>query len=520
MGVEFRVRCIILVANCCLNILVLFPILAYFYWRFNVLSNDLQFLIIQKRYPNAIKLSCCFVFFILLFERNFVAFGNGEFVEVFGETFIHVTTRISRVIYIMLQGVIFCGLWRFWLIHYDLKIAHCLSQSKWKKYLNSQLTENNWFINNKQKYGSTTYVKKVVITMWLIFSVIRITLFQLFLFHPTLLSLAQSIDSVLYLIPIILVLIIGVKAPHIQDKFYLRKEMTYYCLIVIIAIAIYIIGIVINRIGIIDYYWIQAIFCVDASLSVFGLAMIQTAWITRQIKMDPAYRNQHTILSNMNEMNDMQKSNKEITMKSYLSEQQGFDKFVQHLQKEFCLEIILFLIETNQFKELVKKRQKLQFIHEETCEEYKTDIYGGIFGEVMVPKSQIVYQIFKDEQPNMEPTKSFRNKILSIDGLPEFVMTHSNNRSTINLDEMSKLKTACFLLYDRYIRIGAELELNISYHVRYSLIQLLSNPTQFIEKNHDVNKDKLFALFDDAIKEQMSLMMYSFTRFKVELKFS
>eukprot|EP01084_Bolivina_argentea_P247490 414049_1 len=517
--VEIRTRILVLIFNIFVNVLILTPIFARCYVIFNRLSKHSQLLIIQKRYPNIIKLSCYFCFFILLFERSVVIFVNANLEEIVGKTTIMLTARLSRFTYVMVSVVIMCGLWRFWLIFYELKIAHTLSHNEWKKHLNSTIAKNNWFINNRRTYGSQKYIQKIMIISWVIFSIIRIIMFQLFMFHQTLNSLCRSIDAVLYLLPIVLVLIIGCKAPSIQDKFYLRQEITRYCLIVIISILIYIVSIILNRLNVVEEYWIKFVMCNIVSLSAFALVMTQTWWITYKIRMDPIYQDaqQHPLYHI--EMNDIPKN--QITMRSYLSEQQGFESFVQHLQKEFSLEIILFLIETNQFKTLLKMKQstlRLTRIDEHEENEYKNDVYQGIFThQIDVPKSQIVYQIFEDEQPNLQPSTSLRNKISSVDSLPEFTMSLSNNHTTIDLDEISKLKTVCFLLYDRYISVGSELEINISFDVRNNLAKLLDDATEFIQNDHEMNKRKLFYLFDDAIKEQMRLMMSSFSRFKKEL---
>eukprot|EP01084_Bolivina_argentea_P008268 15479_1 len=447
MALSVSLRVTVLILQLILNIGILLPLLIYSYYRFNKLCADSQLLIIQKRYPSIIKITVILCLLTLCIERNIGALLYSELVD---NAFL---ARTDRIIYAIVQAVLVCGLWRVWMIFYDLKTSKVLTDSNWKKYLNASLFENNFYLANKSKYGSSNFVKKVIFISWLSTAIIRITLFQLWMFDKRFV-IARFIDAFLYLVLVILIWMINFLSPSIEDKFYFKMEMYYYCLVLFIGIFFYVLFIIIQGTEIMDIYYPNILISIDGSIILWTLCMIQTQWITHKIKNNPSY-NASFIGGGKYKMvklivNDAHKKKKQISLKEYISNQQGFEAFVKHLHQEFSLELILFIIEISQFKELIIKKEQIIALSVDEEE-------GIISSNIKIPKSQIVHQLFADEA--------------------------MNEHSTVYLDDLSKLKSVACLLYDRYIYPGAELEINISYGHRNSLRAVLGNSETFMKNN-------------------------------------
>eukprot|EP01084_Bolivina_argentea_P120969 214447_1 len=47
--------------------------------------------------------------------------------------------------------------WRLWMYYYDIKWIYAVSNRVWESLIDKRATENNWFINNRDKYGNWRY---------------------------------------------------------------------------------------------------------------------------------------------------------------------------------------------------------------------------------------------------------------------------------------------------------------------------------------------------------------------------
>eukprot|EP01084_Bolivina_argentea_P211953 360401_1 len=210
--IDFNIRCAVLISNLVLNVFILAPILMYNLRHFNALTKEIKFLILQKRHPSIIKMACIACLICLLFERNIIVFLNCNFIDIFSETFIRAIWRLERSIYPIISAIIWLGVWRCWHTFYDLKTAKAANEGTWKRYLNSELVRTNWYLNNKTKYNSYYYIRKIIFILWIISTIIQVTLFQLFMFHTQYHQLTRLVDAILYLTPVILCWIISCNA--------------------------------------------------------------------------------------------------------------------------------------------------------------------------------------------------------------------------------------------------------------------------------------------------------------------
>eukprot|EP01083_Nonionella_stella_P198833 729701_1 len=152
-------------------------------------------------------------------------------------------------------------------------------------------------------------------------------------------------------------------------------------------------------------------------------------------------------------------------------------KFMQHLIKEFSMECLLALIEFHQFRSHVMERFHL-------CEETETTTSRvNIAFSENVPKSDIVYT--QELQDNEKDDDAY---------------------------VLCKLK-AC-KLYHKYIKNGAEFEINISHRSRVGLTQLMANQEIWISEENGMKESDLATVFDGAMLEMITMLNFSLTRFK------
>ena len=85
-------------------------------------------------------------------------------------------------------------------------------------------------------------------------------------------------------------------------------------------------------------------------------------------------------------------------------------------------------------------------------------------------------------------------------------------------DEVHDLKIKAHHVYRKYVMVGGELEINISWECRKSVIEILDDLELLISTDAVTLKD-LFNIFNDCKFEMWNLMLGSFSRYKSKLKF-
>eukprot|EP01083_Nonionella_stella_P134497 409200_1 len=508
--INIKVRWVVFITHVIVHSFIAFPIVLYSYFQFNHLTKKQTLLIIQKRYPSIVKLQCYICFFILIIERNLVVFLNAGFVELIDPNVLFILSRIQRVIYPSMSILFWCILWRFWHIYYEFQLAKALSDSQWTQYLNSNMLRYNWFISNKSKYGMTTYTTKVMMVSLFLVTIIRITAFQIFMFNggEKALRIEYFVDIILYLIPFTLIAVLACKAPSIHNTFYIKQEVTYCAIHLYGSLFGCIVFVVISQTNIVESYWLNIIFSYILTWAALSVCIVQTSWVKYKVQQASRKSDEYGPIAMTN-------------MKQYIKTREGFDLFIAHLQQEFSLELMLFFIEVFQFKTLIKSNcedglletdtnrtnkinvavlehetQGFEIENEFEHDDYKLSDYESILMNLRIPQSEIVHQLFEKERPNLNPTPSI----------------HSDFSTGVDI---TALKTVSFLLDSRYIKRGSQLEINISCGCRQSLEEQLGD-IETLVRNDKIGLIELYHVWDEAIREICTLLLYSFDRFRVD----
>eukprot|EP01083_Nonionella_stella_P070965 190263_1 len=212
---------------------------------------------------------------------------------------------------------------------------------------------------------------------------------------------------------------------------------------------------------------------------------IMTRWVINKVKNDPAIQQQYsetseTIISaafaNPNGKKGHQLAAslelKSIKLDEILQNNEHFTCFMKHLANEFSMELLLSLVEFIQFKQL---------IHEQM-------------------------QDTSTEQPNAHLQFS------------DIELAKCIPQSSIVHDPEDELEVKALKIYNKYVAVGSEWEINVHSAVRQQLMH------RFDVTYHAKSKDEsiewtppaLYIVFDDCSQEMMKLLRYSLTRFKTK----
>jgi len=241
---------------------------------------------------------------------------------------------------------------------------------------------------------------------------------------------------------------------------------------------------------IISYVWTSALFCYAfcnlivfimgahlitvfliqccGLIAVFSPPFISTFWVLQQIKV-----------SQQKDSNiPVQSENHSLQIYDILQDKELIDLFMQHLIEEFSMECLLSVIEFQQFKSY--SMQQLNINTTDMGDAIKTVIFPD-----NVPQSNIVYNDHGEE-------------------------TEGEG------DMLLLFKIKAYKLYEKYIKIGTEFEINISYRTRGTLQYLMKDYDQWISDQNRIDSLDLVKIFESAETEMIKLLNHSKYRFKFE----
>ena len=77
---------------------------------------------------------------------------------------------------IILYGLLYSLLCRFWIIRYDIQFVRAQCNNKWRSVINEEYVEQNWYIIHKSKWGNckfiTTHILLPIYTICIVSSII------------------------------------------------------------------------------------------------------------------------------------------------------------------------------------------------------------------------------------------------------------------------------------------------------------------------------------------------------------
>merc|ERR1712130_172914 len=121
---------------------------------------------------------------------------------------------------------------------------------------------------------------------------------------------------------------------------------------------------------------------------------------------------------------------------------------------------------------------------------------------VQFKESLIEYMRNKNEDCTQTFDTQFIDMLYSTVPKSSIVFAHRSN-----IDEIEKFKSIAHELYDKYIKINAEFEVNISYSLRLEYVKLNKN-------EWEMEPMELMQVFEKVMMESIAFMRQSFDRYQ------
>eukprot|EP01084_Bolivina_argentea_P315351 546326_1 len=460
---------------------IIAPVLYYYLLQFYKKKHKIY---IQKRYPKLVVITNSLIICALILVSSL---NSVKFVSPLISTNYTVYLLISRILNVISSPFLYTINWlilaRIWLMFYDLNYANSNMNKKWKSYLDPTLIEKDFWLTNKDKYGSFHYVLKLSIVGSVVFTLFAIITVQ-FTITKNLDSIRIFVIGALHAIIYLILMIIYCKLPTIIDLFHLKSEVK---LLIIIQIVGWILIFITNAIYKVNNNIISFIgLILRLNCGVVGymaMAFTSTWWIVK-------------ILDNKfsKENSKQPKREKSQQLQSVLVDEKNFQLFMQHLTREMSTEIMICFIqgfiEMVQFKHLIMSKCELQ-------------TFGGIMSSITEEKeienNEIIFFNFKQ----CDITKNI--------AIPKSQIVYS-----LETNEPNNYFRIAHKLYNKYIKEDVELEINISASLREIYVNKMDCDVEiFINKMIDekLGLIDLFKYFDCIIEEMYCLLTSSLERF-------
>jgi len=555
--------CIItnIITICCIvfAFTVLIPLCIFFVCPLFKKRRDI---ILQKRHIN-LSLLASILLIIQIISENLNALF--DFDVIYEMKHGQITVRFVRFIIVSIycfavSGFIAITFVRFFLVYFDIKYNVLMANNEWKSIINRNYNYKNRDKNADQKTKTDSFFIKYKSTLgsekwWTRF--IIIDLFLALIISPFLAWF--KLDDLLFIhngFFYILFIVIYFKLRQVKfwDDFFIVQELRKLGIAVIFLVCIWgslRIGTEIlkhmnsNNMQFKHELWMTSYLYLVYALSMFYdiyVVYITTFWVLKKLRNDPVlqihYRNKSSVvtmqlptptlsltMTKSNSFNPLRKNSKRkmtdddkpkpIHLKHILKKSEYLEVFINHLSHEFSLECILAYIELMQFKSLIQSQQD-QVVYADDGK--------------LTPQSSIITRVDTGGSITCEETLQFE----LADNIPQ---------STIVYDENDDLETKAFKLYQKYIKVGSEFEINIASSIRAQLAQRFEPSIGFqrrisrniqrrisnsitvkmdnmVKSNTDSNNNQavndLLTIFDDSSMEMVRLLQFSLSRFKTK----
>ena len=322
-------------------------------------------------------------------------------------------------------------------------------------------SEPNWFIINHRRFGRTKKMYKIF-GVWCSTGCILCVVASILV-----MKMEYSID--LYIVisatvtPVILSYSILVyKCPSFEDQFQIHWEQSVHSKLLVLM-AITMIFTVLCRI-LFPSSAIWLVFIPICSSLWFAMSWVSSYVIYTKNKRESLLRarNRRRTVSEVSRSASGPPSSCNITVEAIMSNETAICLFIQHLMREYSVEVMLAYIEFSQFQEYLSDAMPLAtIIKMKTC-----------------------------DFPSCIPTSDI-----------------------IKSDDGAKLKA--HLLYMKYIASQSEYEINIASSERNRLFEIFEDLDHLLSEENTITDEELFFMFEPCKKAMIQLLQYSLSRMKL-----
>ena len=345
---------------------------------------------------------------------------------------------------------------------------------------------DNWFIKNNHKNGSTRNVLKIVGIYHCISMCVSI--FVLFAAYVGIMSYLFRMGLLLFpfLASAIFYVCIICKTSRlavIDDVFLIHWESKRHAWMQLLLCFLWSIQVVMRQF--IDKVLVTSIFYPLSILTIYYMSYVSTFAIYNKLVAFPVAKEskkerpvsvklqlasiqvQQALHSAVVQKPESLKS-RYITLEMILRMEESLHLFMIHLSKEYSMECLLSLIEITQYQQYCLKEMSMSNDLDRDNNKYD---HGLISFPYIVPLSAILE------------------------------------------NEKTDFKRKAYEIYNKYIKIGSEFEINISWDSRV-LFRNMFDDEEFFTNNAKIKMMDVFLLFDEARLQMMRLLINSLSRLK------
>eukprot|EP01084_Bolivina_argentea_P065684 119731_1 len=469
---------------------------------------------IEKRLPNIIIIVGILSFtyltlniLILLLVEQIWIIENGYNSLIYSAFFIFGTSEMYILSY------------RAFRLYFDAQFNHYLQDTEWRLFIDPN--EKNWFLKNKTTWGNGRKFAICLIINYLLFAIIGM--------HH---ALTTGVDSTARFMlvfasitPLLINIFIFYKYPVFEDAYYVRTEIKISTLFICVLLISY--SVIVSAIHTQDkdphatspvylLFFFMGNFVVIIPILISILLILIKFKLPWNVWTVCKYFQDIDCIDNV--INEEQNNQMRLSLIDILQNEIGFSSFARHLAKQFCIENLLFFIETSQFIEYVLAKIRLeqeQYIYD--------DSNLWILFPENAPKSEIIHSLHQ---------KRTTRSVLVGTGFLDDEIEYNNNEKHENsndenvVDESYLFAVKIFL---KYIVHRAYFCINISSDEQYGLysifryIDSIDIPEKDMAKNlseNKVNLKELIHVFDGSRFATFKLMLNGFSRFKMSDEFA
>ena len=327
-----------------MNLIVCISLPISFYGIYTLYTHKHETYVIKRNYNIVILNLTFFIIFqigeyilsnlFIIYESSFLRYGVGN-------------SLVVCIILVLFTALLTSNWMRYYMNNWSIEI----SNKKWKHIITGN-DINNWYINNKYKYGSWKYICKWVILFNIIVGIISCLLCHyigVYLFEDdrniiigALLSLPLA---AILCIPVIALIIIIRKTPVFDDVFFISKENRLHnsflsaFMVISFGVSLHVLIPLLTKTSVVDAAADACMWSGFISGAVGGLYIVSSTFM---VISDNAH-NKNNYDSRMSIVTTSD------TISDTLSNEDKTEAFIEHIIKELSIETIMCYIEFNQF---------------------------------------------------------------------------------------------------------------------------------------------------------------------------
>jgi len=500
------------------NVLVICPVCAYYLVLFRKYDKLRELHpVIAHRNPLLVYVINILVIFTNLSERVYMSQARIWSVEKVPEW------SVVLFMALMWWAVMTLFAIKCYHLYFVQQYNLAMAEASWRNDINPK--ETNWFIANKASFGNPRYLMRIAVFPYLM--AVALDVFIAVMMQRIGYRMA---NFVLASLPLAFIVYIFCRTRHVNDIYGVRNEIAYqFCVLFsslfILTVSFVVCNYVVERTpDVVRIEWFISILVTDGI--TVALALLSTLYpitLIRKRGLDNEVRS--------NSVSNVRAACNPNALLAVLADYTSFKVFMKYLVSAFCAENLLFIIELTQVKHHHQLKQNgivrapkdsfsvlrslLRSDRKATAQSKAsaswTELSAASYDSSVITANNELTQTIDF---NAKTVDAFADRatiftyLFNEDGrimTPIFLPSTLPNTVAIS-EKNATLHAQMAFLYRKYIKVGSEREVNISWAMRDSL-------TAYFERGIADSDFGVFNLLDGIALETLCLLHRTFARF-------